>query len=157
MDRDQVGAGRRELPDLLQHDVAFHHQVHVDRPPGQRPDARHLVGEEQERRREAAIGHVDMVEVGEGLGTPQVGREIAQVGRPQRELAQQTVARQVGEPLAGRGLGLGHERGSGHRLSWRRNWSTARRNSATWRGLSAALGVIVARRALGRISASCWA
>ena len=93
MDGDQVGAGRHELVDLLQHDVTLDHQVHVDRPPGQRPDARHLVREEQERWREAAVGHVDMVDVGEVGGALQVGREIAQIGRPQRELAQQAVAR----------------------------------------------------------------
>ncbi len=112
VDRYEVGAGFGELADLAQHDVALHHEMEVQRLRGQGADPCHLVGEEEERGREAAVRDVDMVEVGVGLRAPDVAFEIGEVGGPERVFAEHALARQGGEPAC-RGLGLGrHASGS---------------------------------------------
>src|SRR4051812_39733844 len=54
------------------------------------------VGEEEEGRREDAVGDVDVQEVGEGLDAGEVALEVGEVGRPERELAEEPVPGKLG-------------------------------------------------------------
>ena len=95
MDADQVGAGIGELLDLAVQDGVGHHQVDMQRL--RRGAARDgdEVGKKQQRRREMAVGDVDVEDVGERLDTRDVVGEAAEVRRPQRHLGQQPVFRQA--------------------------------------------------------------
>ena len=87
----------------------FDHQVHMDGPCRQLGDPRHQVRKEQEAGGETGVRDVDVMEVDVGLDALQVALQIGEIGRPQRELAEQPVARQGGDGgTAGEGF-AGHD------------------------------------------------
>ena len=94
---DEPRPGLDERLGLRLDDCGLDHQMDVDRTAGQRGEPGDEIGEEQEGRREDAVGDVDVQEVGVRLDAGEVALEIGEVGRPERELSEQPVARQVGE------------------------------------------------------------
>ena len=155
---DQVGAGIGELLDLALQDRVGHHEMDVQRLCRGAARDRDEVGEEQQCRREMAVGHVDVENVGERLDTRDVVGQAAEVGRPQRHLGEQPVFGQSIEPIGG---------GRSERVvtmkilsSWRcrRGTPTARRGTRRRSApLSVALGVISTSCAPGIVAASVCA
>ena len=141
MDGDEVRARLGELADLLEHDVVLHHEVDMDRPLRQGADARDQVGEEQEGRGEVAIRHIDVVMSACGIGPREIRLQVAEVGRPQRELANEPVGRQGRDQRLRRG-GVGRVRHAGSSCGRRsRKAAMAARTSSVCSPLSVAFGV----------------
>ena len=94
VEAQEVAAGVGELLDLGQKHRIRHHEVHVQRQRRRLAHRRHQIGKEQEGRREMPVRDVDMQDVGMRTDTVEVVLQPDEVGRPERELADQPVARQ---------------------------------------------------------------
>ncbi len=106
MDADEISSRFCKLFDLIEEDCVRDHEMDMQGFCRGAARCRNKIGEEQQRRREMSIGHVDVKNVGEGLNALDVVNQAAEVSGPQGHLGKQTVTAEVfrANPLLDGGL-----------------------------------------------------
>ena len=102
MDADEVAARIGKLLDLRQENAVGGHQMHVDRARRDLPDTRDQIGKKQHRRREVAIGDVDVENIDIGIDPGEIVGEAQQIRRPDGKFADQSILGKISDPVLGR-------------------------------------------------------